>query len=147
MSYMTVLTFRSIRLFSFIEVMVVESNTAVRQAYLVRHHVEGTFQKSLESIWYPSGSRSGSTMIADLQALLAAGDDVFASQGDETAVVTIGDDIRIERFDGATLVVVLQPSNTFSSCQGIIASCSCVLTQCKFTSLFEQCSRSDHITC
>lgn len=113
--------------------MLVESNAAIRQAYLVRHGLEGTFRKSLESIWYPSGSRSGSTMIADLQALLAAGDDALASQGDETAVVTIGDDIRVERFDGATLVIVLQPSNTFSSCQDVIGSCSQVLEQRKFS--------------
>ncbi|CDF37913.1 unnamed protein product [Chondrus crispus] len=114
---------------SFWYTLLVESNAAIRQAYLVRHGLEGTFRKSLESIWYPSGSRSGSTMIADLQALLAAGDDALASQGDETAVVTIGDDIRVERFDGATLVIVLQPSNTFSSCQDVIGSCSQVLEQ------------------
>lgn len=110
----------------------VESNAAVRQTFLVQHHVGGAFSKSLENIWYPSGNHPGSTLIADLQALLAAGDDVLASQGDESAVVTIGDNIRIERLDVATLVVVSQPPHTFSSCQDIITSCTQVLKQCKF---------------
>lgn len=115
------------------ESILVESNVAVRQAFLVQHHVSGAFSKSLENIWYPSSNAPGSTLIADLQALLAAGDDVLASQGDESSVVTIGDDIRIERLDVATLVVVSQHPHTLSSCQDVITSCTRVLKQCKST--------------
>lgn len=111
----------------------VESHVAVRQAFVVQHHVSGAFSKSLENVWYPSSNAPGSTLIADLQALLAAGDDVLASQDDETSVVTIGDSIRIERLDVATLVVVSQRPHTFSSCQDVISSCTRVLKQCKST--------------
>lgn len=70
-------------------------------------------------------------MVADLQALLSAGDDVLASHADESSVITVGETIRIERLDMATLVVVSQPPHTFHECLEVIASCSRVLKQCK----------------
>lgn len=110
----------------------VETNAAVRHAFLVRHHAEGAFSKSLDNMWYSSANMVGSAMIADLQALLSAGDDVLASNADESSVVTVGETIRIERLDMATLVVVSQPPHTFNECLEVIASCTRVLKQCKY---------------
>lgn len=108
-----------------------EANAAVRHAFLVRHQAEGTFGKLLDNMWYSSANMVGSAMIADLQALLSAGDDVLASNADESLVVTVGETIRVERLDIATLVVVSQPPHTFNECLEVIASCTKVLKQCE----------------
>lgn len=112
--------------------LIVEANPGVRQAFLIKHNRNGAFSKSLEGMWYSSSTAPGSTLIADLQALLAAGDDILSSQGDESAVVTIGSTIRVERLSVATLVVVSQPPHTFSSCQEVIKSCTRTLKQRKY---------------
>lgn len=70
-------------------------------------------------------------MIADMQALLSAGDDVLNAKGDQSGVVTIGDFVRIERLDGATFVVVSQKPTTVTGSQELIACYTSVLKQCK----------------
>lgn len=82
-------------------------------------------------MWYPTATTVGSTLLADLQALLGASDDVLAAQGDESTVVTIGENIRVERLGIATLVVVSQPPHTCTSCQDVIESSTRVLRKCK----------------
>eukprot|EP00177_Eucheuma_denticulatum_P007824 GFKZ01014239.1.p1 GENE.GFKZ01014239.1~~GFKZ01014239.1.p1 ORF type:complete len:270 (-),score=35.18 GFKZ01014239.1:1063-1872(-) len=104
-----------------------EANEAVRHVFLVRHRVDSLFAKILDKMWYSSADAVGSAMLADLQALLAAGDDVLVSHADESSVVTVGEYIRIERLDLATLVVVSQPPHTFSSCLQVIAASTRVL--------------------
>lgn len=90
---------------------------------------DGAFSKSLDRMWYPSSGTVGASLLADLQALLSAGDDVLASQRDESCVVTIGKYVRIERLEVATLVVVAQRPASYITCQSAISYSTRVLKQ------------------
>lgn len=106
--------------------------------FLLRHRGDAMFFKTVEHVWYSSSPTTGSGLISDVQALLTVGDDllsskheVSSSKQDATAVVNIGSNIRIERLDMATLVVVTQPPHTCISCQQLISSCTNVLKNCE----------------
>ena len=75
-------------------------------------------------------------MLADVQALLSAGDDVLSGQRDEAVVVTVGEHLRIERLDLATLIVVTAPPATYTSCHGVITACTGVLKRCRLHCVF-----------
>lgn len=99
-----------------------ESLEGIKTTFLLRHRQDGALSKGLERVWYPPSSTVHASLMADVEALLSAGDDIMASHRDETVVVTVGTNIRIERLSIATLVVVTQPPHTISSCQDVIAA-------------------------
>ena len=111
-----------------------ESEDNIKHVFLLRHRAEGVFSKTLDRVWYASGS-SGTTLLADVQALLCAGDDILSKQQDQSSVVTVGQHIRIERLSVATLVVGTRPPATCTDCQVAITRCTRVLNECKFVSL------------
>lgn len=94
--------------------------------------MDGVGSNWLERMWYCAEATVGSSIIADLQALLAAGDDVLSSHADEANVITVGENVRIERLELATLMVVSETPKTFSDCLEVIGMCTKVLKQCKF---------------
>lgn len=109
-----------------------EANGNIDRVFLLRHRAEGAFSKTLDRVWYASGV-GGTSLLPDVQALLSAGDDVLSKQKDEVAkVTTVGEYIRIERLNVATLVVVTQAPATCTECQVVIEGCTRVLKECKF---------------
>ncbi|PXF43350.1 hypothetical protein BWQ96_06913 [Gracilariopsis chorda] len=104
-----------------------EAEPGVKQVFLLQHNPDDTFSKSLYRIWYSSSPVGGGTLLADLQALLSAGDDVLAKQGDESSVITLGNNVRIERLEAATMLVLTHPSSSCASVQNAIISCTRVL--------------------
>lgn len=113
-------------------ILSVNSHAGIKDVFLLGHRRDGTFENILEHVWYASTQTTGATLIADIQALFAVGDDLLSVQRDQTSVVTIGTSIRIQRLDIATLVVVAQPPHTCTTSQGIISACTHVLKQCTF---------------
>ncbi|KAI0563249.1 hypothetical protein FGB62_44g153 [Gracilaria domingensis] len=104
-----------------------ESEEGVKQVFLLKHDPGDTFSKSLYRVWYSSSPVGGGALLADLQALFAAGDDVLAKQGDESSVITLGETIRIERVESATLLVLTQPSSACTLVQEAITNCTVIL--------------------
>lgn len=96
---------------------------------MLGHRPDDMFGKTVERVLYSSAAAKGASLIADVQALLSAGDDLLSSQQDQTSVVTVGVYVRIQRLDAATLIVVTEPPHTSTSCQGIISACTNVLQQ------------------
>lgn len=101
--------------------------------FLLQHNPDDTFSKSLYRIWYSSSSVGGGTLLADLQALLSAGDDVLAKQGDECSVITLGKNVRIERLEGATMLVLTHSSSSGAAVQHAIIACTRVLRNRKYS--------------
>lgn len=116
----------------------VESHDAIKSAYLIRHRVDGGYASALGALWYAADGRPAGTVVADVQALLDAADDVLAGQRDQATVVTLGPTVRIERLGPATLVVTAQPPATCMSCQRIIDGCTAVLRQRKLGSIVDR---------
>lgn len=111
----------------------VNSHAGIKDVFLLGHRQDGAFGNTLDHVWYASTSSTGPTLLADIQALFAVGDDLLATQQDRTSVVTVGANVRIQRLDIATLVVIAQPPHTCTTCQDVISACAHVLTQCKST--------------
>lgn len=104
----------------------------IKEVFLLGHRRDDMFGKTVEHVSYSSATATSASLIADVQALLSAGDDLLSLQRDETAVITVGVHVRIQRLDVATLVVVAQPPHTCTSCQGVISACTNVLQQRTF---------------
>lgn len=110
---------------------VVERHVGIRQAVLVRHLSDGAFGGSLGTVWYSARGTTEASLLADLQSLMNFADDVLAPRGNKVAVVTLGDYIRVERLQLATLVVVTQPPHTCNDCSRQIEEATHVLQRCK----------------
>lgn len=111
----------------------VKSHVGVKDVFLLGHRRDGAFGNNLDHVWYSSTPTTGATLLADIEALFAVGDDLLSTQQDRASVVTVGANVRIQRLDIATLVVVAQPPHTCYMCQDVISACAHVLSQCKFT--------------
>lgn len=105
----------------------------IKDVFLLGHRQDGAFGNTLDHVWYASTSSTGATLLADIQALFAVGDDLLATQQDRTSVVTVGANVRIQRLDIATLVVIAQPPHTCTTCQDVISACAHVLTRRKLS--------------
>ena len=108
----------------------VERHIGIRQSVLVRHISDGAFGTALGSVWYSARDAGESSLVADLQSLMHVADDVLAPRGNQPAVLMLGDYIRIERPQLATLVVVTQPPRTCYDCAAEIEDASRVLQKC-----------------
>lgn len=115
-----------------VSLCLVESKPEIRHVLLLKHRRD-VYRSLLSNVWYSSSRESESRIAADLQNLLNIADDLLAAKKDAANVVTLGDNMRVERMTLGTLLIICQYPHTCGSCRAIITESSSVLQKRTFS--------------